>query len=129
MAPIHERRTFGSSVAILALAAACAETHYITVNRDGTFSPTWTHAQDGDLVVWNLSARTDAIIPVTWSGNWPAPCSTPEAWNAAANMAGPLPRAETGVFALSPCRLTTTPAPSGWCRSPTPARPGRREGT
>ncbi|HKO90200.1 MAG TPA: hypothetical protein VJU61_03545, partial [Polyangiaceae bacterium] len=128
MAPIHERRASWLPVAILALTAACTETHYITVNADGTFSPMWTYAKHGDLVVWELSARTDAIVPVTWSGNWPAPCSTPQPWSADSNIAGPLQRAETGVFALSPVPTHDNPGALGLISQPNPCPAGTERG-
>jgi hypothetical protein len=78
--------------------------HVITANADGTFSPMWTNVNDGDIVRWNLSDRTDAIVPVTWSGNWPAPCSTPKPWTTTDpnNFSGPMLAATAGVYALSP---------------------------
>jgi hypothetical protein len=102
-------------------AIASAAIHVITENADGTFSPTWTHAADGDFIVWNLSSRTDAIVPVTWSGSWPAPCSTPKPWSASDpnNFAGPLPRAETGVFTLSPVPTSQNPGAIGLVSQPT----------
>ena len=94
--------------------------HVITVNADGTFSPTWTYAQDGDVIQWNLSSPTDSIVPVTWSGNWPAPCSTPKPWTTDVNnFAGPLPPAETGVYALSPVPTASNPTAAGLVSQPT----------
>lgn len=100
--------------------------HVITESPDGTFSPMWTHANDGDLILWRLSSRTDAIVPVTWSGNWPAPCSTPRPWSDTDpnNLAGPLPQAETGVFALSPVPTHNNPAASGLVSQATACPPG-----
>jgi hypothetical protein len=116
MARIHLRFSCASSLAVFALTSACATTHYITENADGTFSPMWTHAQSGDRIVWNLSSRTDAIVPVTWSGNWPVPCSTPHPWSATApnGIEGPLPAAETGVYALSPVPSSENPDALGF---------------
>ncbi|MEZ4400299.1 MAG: hypothetical protein R3B06_09795 [Kofleriaceae bacterium] len=104
--------------------------HVITENADGTFSPMWTYAHDGDFVLWALSSRTDAVVPVTWSGAWPAPCSTPKPWDPADvnNITGPRPQAETGVFALSPVPTVDNPAALGFVSQPTACPAGTEAG-
>ena len=122
-------------IAALLLSTACVESppdpgtaadalvvpdHVITVSANGTFSPMWTHAHDGDVIQWNFATPTSSVVPVTWSGTWPAPCSTPKPWTTDVNnFAGPLPPAETGVYALSPVPSTLNPTAAGLVSQPT----------
>lgn len=85
-------------------AVRAVTTHTVTVNPDGTFSPAWVYIQDGDTVEWILSERTDSVVPATWSGAFPAICSSPKAFDPGDpnNFTGPMPFAPSGVFTLGP---------------------------
>lgn len=85
--------------------------HHVTVNADGTFSPMWTYIRSGDVVEWTLNNHTDTVIRSTWSGNWPAICSTPTPYeeNNLNEFTGPMPDSPGGLFSLSP-----NPKAPGW---------------
>jgi len=78
--------------------------HHVTVNPDGSFYPTWMYINSGDTVEWQFSEPSDTIIPVTWVGPGPALCTAYQHYDAANinEFTGPLPRAASGIFSLSP---------------------------
>lgn len=112
---------------LLALAAASALTgctgaiHVVTVNPDGTFSPTWTYVEDGDTVLWMFTEPTDTIIPVDGTVPFPGLCSAylPYDGSQPNEFTGPMPRAASGIYALGPVEdglvAETTGDPAASC--------------
>jgi len=81
--------------------------HVVTVKSDGSFVPRRTHVKSGDVVRWELSDPTDSIIPATWSGKFPAICSTPKPYDPSDpnDFTGPMIQAASGIFSISPVML------------------------
>lgn len=77
--------------------------HVVTVNADGSFSPARVEIFDGDTVEWRFSNRSGTIIPVNL-GAGGSLCTNYLPYNPADpnEFTGPMPRAASGIFALSP---------------------------
>jgi hypothetical protein len=81
-----------------------AATHVVKVNPDGSFSPSVVYVAGGDTVEWTLSGAGDSIIPVKWDGASPGFCSAVAPYSVADpnDFTGPMPKAVSGIFTLSP---------------------------
>src|SRR3954453_23105195 len=77
------------------------ETHTVTVNADGSFSPMWLDIHGDDLVEWQFHDRRDTVMPARWDGPFPAICSaaTPYDPSDVNDFTGPMPVAPSGIFA------------------------------
>lgn len=96
-----------------------AATHSVKVNADGTFSPAVVVIADGDTVEWTFSSSADSIVGAS------APsCSAVRAYlpGDPNELTGPMPRAASGIFALSPLGGGFVAKASGTpCATPPPA--------
>lgn len=84
--------------------AVAAHTNIVIVSTNGAFTPQRVDIFSGDTVVWQFPSRNDNIIPVNFD---PVPfvlCTNFRAYNPADpnEFTGPMPRAASGIFALSP---------------------------
>lgn len=91
----------------------------VTVGADGSFTPSTLALYGGDTVEWQFPARGEAVVPVRWDGASRASCVplpyTPTDPN---HLTGPLPRAVSGLFSLSPLEVSLTVEPAAArCRS------------
>lgn len=107
--PQRPKHKLAQAVALLAtvvalLAGCTGDLHVVTVNPDGTFTPTWTYVDDGDTVVWLFTERTDTIVPVDPAVPFPDLCTAYLPYDGADpnDFTGPMPRAASGIFTLSP---------------------------
>ena len=80
-----------------------AATHVVTVNLDGSFSPTRVEILSGETVEWHLADRTDTIIPVNLNAAGQPDCTLPRPYDPKDpnEFTGPMPRAVSGIFSLS----------------------------
>ena len=82
---------------------ARAATHVVHVNEDGSFTPQRVEILSGDRVEWRFTNRQDTIIPINYgaAGNL---CARYLPYNPADpnEFTGPMPKAASGFFALSP---------------------------
>ena len=78
------------------------QTHTVLVNADGSFEPKWTYIHDGDMVKWQFSARTDAIIPVNPIDSLTVSCSAYKPYDPTDpnELTEPMPRAASGISTL-----------------------------
>lgn len=93
------------SIAVLLPDQGLAQTHTITVNEDGTYSPRWLYIQDGDEVVWDFTDRRRSIVRVHPDGsNFPDWCTAYLPYDAddPNEFSGPMPVAASGIMALGP---------------------------
>jgi Beta-galactosidase len=75
----------------------------ITMNPNGGFTPQHVSVADGQAVKWVLYNRTTDAIARVSATTWPAVCSSTATYGADANeLTGPMRRAQSGVFTLSP---------------------------
>ncbi len=90
-----------------ATAFAQSQTHSVTVNTDGTFTPQVTYIRSGDTVRWEQLTERDSIIPADGEQGYPAMCTSRKAYNPTDpnEFTGPLPVAPSGVFTLSPLNM------------------------
>ena len=92
-----------------------AATNVVTVNADGSFNPARLEIFSGDTVVWRFHRRTDTIIPINpgADGNF---CTNYPPYNPANpnEFTGPMPRAVSGIFALSPEELPYVTRDATW---------------
>ncbi|HKO55411.1 MAG TPA: hypothetical protein VJ276_05995, partial [Thermoanaerobaculia bacterium] len=89
-----------------------AATHVVKVNPDGSFSPSVVYIAGGDTVEWTLSGPGDSIIPVNWDGG-SGFCSAVRPYSAVDpnEFTGPMPKAVSGIFTLSPLESGSTVEP------------------
>lgn len=76
-------------------------TYTVYIDELGSFDPPELVIHDGDTVEWVLHDRRDSVIQADWTGDFPAVCSSPRAYDAA-DLAGPTARAPSGVYSLGP---------------------------
>ncbi len=86
------------------IAFAQSQTHTVTVNVDGTFTPQVTYIRSGDTVRWEQLTRVDSIIPADGAQGFPAMCTSLKAYGPSDpnEFTGPMPVAPSGVYTLSP---------------------------
>lgn len=80
-------------------------THTVTVNADGSFTPTWLDIEGDDVVEWQFSERTDTVLPADGgAGPFPAICDALEPYRRhdPNDFTGPMPVAPSGIFVLGP---------------------------
>jgi hypothetical protein len=82
---------------------ALAATNLVTVNADGLFTPPRVEIFSGDTVEWHFAKRGSSIIPVSFTAG-SALCTNYLPYRPADpnEFTGPMPRAVSGIFALSP---------------------------
>lgn len=93
-----------AALSAMEFSSLSAATKVVRVSPDGTFSPAVVYVASGDTVEWVLSGPGDSIIPVNWDGASPAVCSAAKPYTSGDpnEFTGPMPRAVSGVFTLSP---------------------------
>ena len=80
------------------------QVHTVTVNADGSFSPSELVISSGDTVRWQFNERTDTIIPVEVIESDAVLSSAYKPYDptGAHEFTGPMPRAASGIFTLGP---------------------------
>ena len=124
--PLNLRRHPSTQILIgLACCACClltarprtisAATNVVTVNSNGSFSPARLEIFSGDTVVWRFSSHADAIVPINASAGANF-CHDYPTYNPANpnEFTGPMPRAVSGIFALSPEELPYATRDATW---------------
>jgi hypothetical protein len=99
-----------------ALAVPVGRTHTITVQPDGSFTPARVEIFSGDTVEWRFTSRADTIIPVNLNTLGQPDCDGYKPYDPADpnEFTGPMPRAVSGIFSLSPEELPYTSEESTW---------------
>lgn len=90
--------------------------HVVTVNPDGSFTPTRVEIFSGDTVEWRFAGRTDAIVPVGLNAEGHPDCASPLPYvpDDPNEFTGPMPRAASGIFTLSPEEAPYTTQDETW---------------
>ena len=98
-APVIDRGGVGGSARV-----GANPVRVVTVLADGTLLPSTLDIYDGDTVEWQFANRGRTIIPISVdSSGQPAPAiATPYVSTNANEFTGPMPRAASGIFTLSP---------------------------
>ncbi|MCI0536351.1 MAG: hypothetical protein L0Z50_14110, partial [Verrucomicrobiales bacterium] len=100
----------------LASPAPAGKTTIVTVNADGSFSPARIEIFGGDTVEWHLASRTDTIIPVNLDAAGQPDCVNYQPYDPADpnEFTGPMPRAASGIFTISPEELPYASQDETW---------------
>src|SRR4051812_735686 len=76
----------------------------VTVDANGSFSPSTIHIRAGDTVEWQFTNADDAVVASTWSDltHQPLACLSPKPWGTTLSFAGPLPVGASGAWTIGP---------------------------
>jgi hypothetical protein len=101
---------------LFANSALAARTNFIIVNTNGAFTPARVDIFSGDTVVWQFPSRNDNIVPVNFD---PSPAVLGTNFRAYVTtdtneFTGPMPRAASGIYSLSPEDAPNASQPATW---------------
>jgi Beta-galactosidase len=83
-------------------------THTVTVNADGSFTPSRLEISEGDTVEWTFASPTDAIVASASDD-----CASALPYDPA-SFTGPMPIAASGIFTLGPAEAPYLSLDSTW---------------
>lgn len=100
----------------LPAAPAVGKTVVITLNPDGFFSPARVEIFSGDIVEWHFANRADTIIPVNLNAAGQPDCINLKPYdpNDPNEFTGPMCRAASGIFTISPEELPYASEETTW---------------